>query len=225
LTRLWLIPEGASANEGAYLTYPLDDLLRLVALESQRYPAIVIGEDLGTVPAGFQQKLDEAGIFGLRVLWFEHDGTTFRQPAAWSRDAVAMTSTHDLATVAGWWTGRDLEVRAELGWATDQDTRAKDRLDLWQAFRDAGTVPAGTPMPADPAPVVDAAIAFVASTPSRLALVPLEDMLGLVEQPNLPGTIDEHPNWRRRYAPPADRFFDDPAIQARARSLTRRKQP
>jgi 4-alpha-glucanotransferase len=222
LTRLWLIPEGAAPTEGAYLTYPLDDLLRLIAIESQRHKAIVIGEDLGTVPDGFRQKLDGAGISGLRVLWFEHDGTGFRLPAAWSEDSVAMTSTHDLATVAGWWTGRDLETRARIGWEADTVTRAKDRQDLWHAFREAGVAPADD-APADPAPVVDAAVDFVARTPSRLALVPLEDLLGLEEQPNLPGTIDQHPNWRRRYGPPADRMFDDPDVAARARALTRRK--
>src|SRR5262249_6500620 len=110
-TRLWLIPEGAKPNEGAYLAYPADDLLRLAALESQRHRAIVIGEDLGTVPAGFRERLAQTGIDGMRVLWFEKDANRFRQPRKWARSAVAVTTTHDLPTVAGWWRGADIETR------------------------------------------------------------------------------------------------------------------
>ena len=108
LTRLWLIPQGADPADGAYLAYPLGDLLRLLALESQRHAAIVVGEDLGTVPAGFREELEIAGLHGMRVLWFERNGHEFSPPDAWDHYAVAMTSTHDLPTVAGWWHGSDI---------------------------------------------------------------------------------------------------------------------
>src|SRR5262249_29172556 len=131
LMRLWVIPNGAQASEGAYLSYPLEDLLRLIALESHRHKAIVIGEDLGTVPSGFRERLAAAGIYGMGVLWFERKRTGFVPPRNWSTHAAAMTSTHDLPTVSGWWRGRDLEVRNESGFigdlAGERETRKEDR--------------------------------------------------------------------------------------------------
>ena len=115
LARLWVVPDGASAKDGAYIAFPLTDLLRLIALESTRNKAIVLGEDLGTIPEGFQDRLADAGTLGMRVLWFEKKHDLFTDPATWTPAAAAMTSTHDLATVAGWWSGRDLQWRSQLG--------------------------------------------------------------------------------------------------------------
>ncbi|WP_153102250.1 4-alpha-glucanotransferase [Paraburkholderia hayleyella] len=243
LRRLWLIPEGASAKEGAYLRYPLDDMLRLIALESWRHRAIVIGEDLGTVPAGFRERLSALGIAGIRTLWLERsdNGRDFLPPQSWTREAMATTTTHDLPTIAGWWSGRDIAWRAESGQlparedgqdavAGAQAERAMERCALWTALREAGVIATGgagsgrpapdTPPPPGAAPV-EAALAFVAATPSQLAMYPLEDLLGLIEQPNLPGTIDEHPNWRRRLATPVAALFDDPVLMARLAVATR----
>ena len=115
LNRLWVIPDGADGSEGSYLSFPEQDLLRLVALESYRHKAVVLAEDLGTVPEGFTERLRDAGIDGMRVLWFERDkNQQFTPPAHWTSRAAAMTSTHDLPTVAGWWKGRDIEWREEL---------------------------------------------------------------------------------------------------------------
>jgi len=230
LTRLWLVPEGAPPGEGAYLSYPLDDLLRLVALESQRHQAIVIGEDLGTVPAGFRERLARTGIAGMRVLWFERERQRFRPPDVWPNNAVAMTTTHDLPTVAGWWRGADIDTRDQLGVlgepaARARRTRKQDRARLWQAFGDAGVTTGARPGTGNPGRALDAALGFVAGTPARLALVPLEDALGLVEQPNVPGTIDQHPNWRRRIAPAATDMLDLPDVAARLAIVDRyRKQ-
>ena len=226
LKRLWVIPKGASPADGAYLTYPFDDLLRLVKLKSARHRAVVVGEDLGTVPPGFQNKLDHAGIAGMRVLWFERNAAKFTSPTRWSSHAVATTSTHDLPAVAGWWRGADIETRERLqilGPNSDnqaqQHQRQADRTQLWKAFRSAGVADAAMPASSDTAPVVDAAVKFIAATPSPLVILPLEDALGLTEQPNLPGSIDEHPNWRRRYRPAADQIFNDQDVAARAQSL------
>jgi 4-alpha-glucanotransferase len=208
LARLWLVPDGASPAEGAYLRFPRDEMLRLAALESWRHRAILIGEDLGTVPPGLRDILAELGILGMRVLWFERDekGAGFADAADWPREIAAMTTTHDLPTVAGWWAGRDIEWRGKLdlfGSSTtterEAEARRKDRVALWTAFRDAEAA-SGPPPAADASTeeVVTAAIDFVAETPAALALIPVEDILGLVEQPNLPGTTDEHPNWRQR---------------------------
>ena len=225
LQRLWLVPEGASSAEGAYLDYPLDDFLRLLALESHRHGAVVIGEDLGTVPRGFRRRLTQAGIAGMDVMWFERNRGSFRTPARWRRDAVSMTTTHDLPTVAGWWRGNDIDVRSALGLsaAGEAEQRQRDRRRLWQAFAAAGTAEGPAPAPDDPAPAVDAALGFVASSPAALMLAPLEDLLGLADQPNLPGTIDQHPNWRRRLEPPAAKLFDDPVVARRAAAIVARR--
>jgi 4-alpha-glucanotransferase len=227
--RLWVIPTGASSGEGAYLAYPLDDLFRLTALESHRQRAVVIGEDLGTVPPGFRGRLRRAGIYGMSVLWFERTAKRFKKPAAWPAEAVAMTSTHDLATVAGWWRGSDLDEWARCGVVTDipegQAVRSTERKMLCRAFVSAGVADARLPAPDDGARAADAAVKFIAATPSRLALLPLEDALASTEQPNLPGTIDEHPNWRRRYPGDAATLLDDPAVRQRVGSLAARGVP
>lgn len=229
LLRLWVIPNGAGPREGAYLAYPIDDLLRLTALESHRHRAIIIGEDLGTVPAGFRQLLSQTGIYGTQVLWFERQKTCFLPPQDWSANAAAMTSTHDLPPVAGWWQGHDIETRERLeptASSNDEKTiRQNDRKALWRSLIRAKAASAEMPSPSEPDRAVNAALKFVAKTPCRIAIIPLEDALGLEEQPNLPGTIDEHPNWRRRYPGKADELLDSPGVRERLKPLTRRGRP
>ena len=232
LRRLWVIPHGAASSEGAYLTYPLDDFLRVLAIESWRARAIVIGEDLGTVPEGLRPKLSERGVLGMRVLWFEREDDGGYIPAAsWSREAVAMTGTHDLPTVAGWWSERDIDLTWSLGRssqakseADDRTRRAGERERLWQVFAESGAAAADQPAPEDTQPVVDAALAHIGSTPSSLAILPAEDIFGLVEQPNLPGTLDEHPNWRRRMPDSTDAMLAQPAVAARVDRLNQRRK-
>ncbi len=225
LRRLWLVPEGESAKDGAYLRYPLEDLLRLIALESWRYKAIVVGEGLGTVPPGFTERLQEHGLLGIRVLWFERaeEGDGFKPPREWDSGVTATTTTHDLPTVTGWWRGEDIVLRSKIGQTMARDDgrdavevaleeRGEDRAHLWRAFQDAEIAPEDIDVPdIDHAPV-DEALAFVAATPAPLVTYPLEDLLALLEQPNLPGSIDEHPNWRRRMTKPVDELFLDDAF-------------
>lgn len=230
LQRLWVVPRGADAADGAYLRYPIDDLLRLLALESHRHRAVVIGEDLGTLPEGFHERMRRAGILGMRVLWFEQgkDGA-FRPPAQWSRDAAAMTTTHDLPTVLGWWGGRDIAWRERLSRfpsaeAAEEERRrrGREREAMWSAFRASGaTDRADTPAPEEGEPVLDAALAHTGGAACRLAILPLEDVLGLPEQPNLPGTVDGHPNWRRRLPGEAGALLDDPQVSRRLELLAR----
>ena len=223
LARLWLIPEGASPADGAYLNYPVSDLLRLLALESVRHNVVVIGEDLGTVPEGFHDMLEQSGIHGMRVLWFERDAQTgFVSPRGWGSTDVAMTSTHDLPTVAGWWKGSDIDVRHQhgrLGEGVDPDSvrkqREQDRPRLWNAFVREHVGEGPVPNPDETDRVVDAAVRFIAKTEVPLSLIPLEDLLGQVEQPNLPGTVTEHPNWRRRLPVSADVVLEDEAVARR----------
>jgi 4-alpha-glucanotransferase len=212
LMRLWVIPDGASPTEGAYLRYPMQDLLRLVALESHQHRAIVIGEDLGTVPHGFREELERRGLAGMQVLWFENERGAFIPPSSWRKDAVAMTTTHDLPTIVGWWRERDIDWRSELHLYPDgvdprNERRARDgeRRALWSALKQAGCAQGDAPPPESPEAVVNGAIEYVGITPCRLAMVPIEDILALEEAPNLPGTVHEHPNWRHRL-PPGDPF-------------------
>jgi 4-alpha-glucanotransferase len=205
LNRLWVIPEGAGPQDGVYLHYPMHALMTLLAERSRRHRAIVIGEDLGTVPDGFREAVREAGMLGMEVMWFQREGRRFLRPERWSKHAAALTTTHDLPTVAGWWRGRDIDWLEKLGRKSEHGSiaderwaRGEDRSHLWSAI---GSGP--QPEPQDPERVVEAALAFVGRTPCEIALVPIEDVLGVVEQPNIPGTIDEHPNWRRRL-PPGD---------------------
>lgn len=229
LQRLWVVPKGAGAADGAYLRYPVDDLLRLLALESHRHRAVVIGEDLGTVPEGFHERMERAGILGMRVLWFEQekDGS-FRDPGHWSREAAAMTTTHDLPTVLGWWRGRDIEWRDSLSLFPSADTakveqerRGHDRAALWSAFRASGAAKGddSVPAPEETDRVLDAALAHTGRAACRLAILPLEDVLGLPEQPNLPGTVEGHPNWRRRLHGDAGTLLDDPRVSRRLETL------
>jgi 4-alpha-glucanotransferase len=228
LRRLWLVPEGESAKGGAYLRYPFEDLLRLIALESWRHGAIVVGEDLGTVPPGFSERLQQQGLLGIRVLWFERaeDGERFQLPGEWSNGVTATTTTHDLPTVNGWWRGEDIGWRSKIGQTASREdgrdpveaameARGEDRRHLWRAFQEAGVAPGEVKVPPiDKAPV-DEALLFVGLTPAPLVTYPLEDLLGLAEQPNLPGSIDEHPNWRRRLALPVEEMFANAAFSDR----------
>jgi 4-alpha-glucanotransferase len=226
LLRLWVIPIGAEPADGAYLTYPLNDLMRLIALESHRHRSIIVGEDLGTIPAGFDRRLAEGAVYGMRVLWFERERGRFKPPQGWHNAAAAMTSTHDLPTVAGWWSANDIAVREQVGLAPnateERVERSDDRKTLWRAFRKAKAAEGEPPAESDGGAVADAAVKFVGQTPSDLVLLPLEDALGVNEQPNLPGTVDEHPNWRRRYTSDAETLLEPTEVRERLAPLKHR---
>lgn len=220
LTRLWVIPTGQPCLQGAYLRMPVDDLIRLVILESHRHRAVIMGEDLGTLPPGFRKILGTAGIAGLRVMWFERRGCHFKPPQQWTATATAMSTTHDLPTAAGWWQGTDIVWREKLGMAGDSlKTRAADRAELWSAFRHSGAATTPAPGVQDGATAADAACAHLGRAACTLALLPIEDALALTEQPNLPGTIDEHPNWRRRLPADAQTIFTRPDVVSRLAAL------
>jgi 4-alpha-glucanotransferase len=228
LRRLWVVPDGAEASEGAYLQFPMDDLLRLTRLESSRARAVVIAEDLGTVPEGFSATLEAAGILGMRVLWFERDAERFLPPRSWPRHAAALTTTHDLATVAGWWSGHDLEWRARCGQLGDAGhehaEREADRVRLWDAFRESGAAHGEPPPLHATGQAVDAALRHIGGAACELAVVPVEDALALPDQPNLPGPQSEHPNWRRRLPGPAATILDEPPVAARLAGLREARQ-
>ncbi|HWE06244.1 MAG TPA: 4-alpha-glucanotransferase [Rhizomicrobium sp.] len=205
LKRLWVIPDGAGPHDGVYLHYPMHNLFALLAERSRHHRAIVIGEDLGTVPDGFRDAMHSAGMLGMEVLWFQRDGRRFLPSERWSKHAAALTTTHDLPTVTGWWGGRDIDWLEKLGRKSEHGSidaerwaRDEDRAHLWSVIGHGLA-----PSPDETERVLDAAMGFIGRTPCEIAIVPVEDVLDVVEQPNIPGTIDEHPNWRRRL-PPGD---------------------
>lgn len=229
LARLWVLAENTSPKEGTYLDYPAADLFRLIALESWRNRTIVIGEDLGTVPPGFRETLRENGILGTEVMWFERDASGFFSPHIYSLRAMATTTTHDLPTVAGWWRGSDIADREGAGVldadnaAREVEARERDRAALWRTF--VACDAAGEPCPGwtDSDAVADAASIFVAKTPSPLVILPLVDALALPEQANMPGTVDEFPNWRRRLPGTAEEVFKNPRLRERLAALARNR--
>lgn len=276
MARLWLIPDGASPREGGYLRYPLAQLLRLTALEAWLHGALIIGENLGTVPEGFDAQLESHGLLGMNVLWFMRAAESEQEPAGaepgsdsdsglasassqdqgqsqnqnqsqgnrpppastvsppaadaaissksgapatppsakaapaafvppadWPVHAVAMTTTHDLPTLEGWWHGQDILWRSRLHlFGPDQqeadlrNERLADRAALWQAVQASSAAASMRGLPRQtPSAVL---LGYVASAPCPLMLVALEDVVGQLDQPNLPGTVSNHPNWRQR---------------------------
>jgi 4-alpha-glucanotransferase len=193
--RMFLIPAHEAATRGTYVRYPLEAMLAVVALESAMRRCLVIGEDLGTVPEGLRETLGDWGLTSYRVLLFEREGNgAFRMPRSYPENALVTFSTHDLPTFAGWLSGHDLNVKRAIGVDPGEsgEGRAHAREALAEALRRAGAWNGeGTPS------FVDVA-RFLARTPSRLLVVSLEDILAVADQPNIPGTVSEHPNWRRR---------------------------
>jgi 4-alpha-glucanotransferase len=230
LQRVWTIPSGATADCGAYLRMPWADLARLTALEATRHGCIVIGEDLGTVPDGFRAELAQRHILGMRVLWFERDDIgRFRDAEEYPSNAVAMTSTHDLPSAVGWWSGRDIDWRDQLGLLGQgvdagqaRTERRATREALWATLRRAGLVDGATAPETLDAATMAELVGFLAAAPASLFILPIEDLLLLAEQPNLPGTTTEHPNWRRRIPGDVARWFDTPPASIIVRALAAR---
>jgi 4-alpha-glucanotransferase len=223
LQRLFWIPDGAAPADGAYVRYPFADLARIIALESERHRCLVIGEDLGTVPRGFRPAMQRAGLLSCRVLYFEREqGGAFLPPERYPRQALVSVSTHDLPTLRGFWTGRDLKWRDLLARFPDaaasknaNAARERDRVLLLQALRRAGLLPAGIDPECPPDEPSDELVLavhrYLSKTPGHLLMVQIEDALGEEEQPNLPGAMD-HPNWRRKLGRDLERFADAPTV-------------
>lgn len=216
LWRTFWIRHGDPPAQGAYVRYPFADLVAILALESRRAQCIVIGEDLGTVPAGLREALQRAGILSYRLLYFERrpDGSACR-PSDYPRHALVAIGTHDLPTLKAYWNGGDVGLRAELGILAEPAHVAAERA---RRQTDIGAIMdalAETRLRVDAQGGVvptEAAYRFLARTPGRIVMVQVEDALGLEDQVNVPGTIDTHPNWRRRLPLPVEAIFADPAV-------------
>jgi 4-alpha-glucanotransferase len=217
LWRLWWVPPGMGAAGGTYVHYDPEAMLGILALEASRAGAVVIGEDLGTVLPEVTEGLERMNMLGSAVLWFTRDDDDpdggYLPAARYPRNALASISTHDLPTAAGFLTGEQVRVRAELGQlagpvAEERRTADRDRAQLKAALRAEGLI---TRTSTDEEIVV-AMHEFLARTPCRFVTASLYDVLGEVDQPNLPGTTDEYPNWRMRLRHSLEDIAGDPRI-------------
>jgi 4-alpha-glucanotransferase len=209
LFRQWWVPRGNAPVDGAYVSMPTDELLAILAIESHRARAIVIGEDLGTVEAGVRRRLAAANILSMRLGYFER-----RPPTTWPRAAMAAVTTHDLPTIAGVWSGADLQDQARAGVPPDPD--AAERL-LARLTALAGV---GRGAPIDE--VVLAAHTAIAAAPSVLAIANLEDALRVRERPNLPGTIaPARDNWSLALPATIEELRNDPFVARVAGAMRR----
>jgi len=234
LLHLFWVPKGDTPAHGAYVKYPFDDLMAIVALESHRNSCLVIGEDLGTVPEGFRERMAEANILSYRVLYFEKEGDRFKSPAEYPRLALACVTTHDLATLQGFWEDLDIDLKHRLSLypSPDADTderqgRQHDRYLLLRALEGEGLLPNNRdPEDAD-AIGMDAALnvaihRYVAQSPASIVLVQIDDLMSENDQINLPGTVDERPNWRRRLSQPTQDLAEMPMVKALREALSAR---
>jgi phosphoglucomutase len=208
----WVPRDG---TPGAYVTMPRDALLAVARAEAARAGATIVGEDLGNVPEGLREALSENGILGCAVAQFERAGDGAKPPGAYPEAALASFGTHDLPTWTGWRQGRDIAARARIGDWPDAATAEA------QATRAAEV--AGFDAASEAAPGRQAARAtldaFLARTPARLVALQIEDILGLPDQPNLPGTTEEYPNWRRRLPLAPGDWIDHPDLACAARAM------
>jgi 4-alpha-glucanotransferase len=225
LWRLWWIPPGEPPGRGAYVHYDPEAMLGILALEAQRAGAVVIGEDLGTVQPTVTRTLHQRGVLSSAVLWFQRDwdadGQPFTPPQEWERDAMASITTHDLPTAAGWLHADHVRIRAELGLLDGPPERdyaqaAADRAALAKLLADYD-VPTDDP--------VAALHALLAAGAPRLLLTSPADALGVRRQPNLPGTVDEYPNWRIPLPVTLVEFFADEHVRAVVAPLRAARPP
>jgi 4-alpha-glucanotransferase len=224
LMRLFWIPKSEDARIGGYVRYPLDDLLAITALESQRARCVVIGEDLGTVPEGFRERLAAANILSTRLLFFEHDGTKLRPAAAYPRLAQVSIRTQDLPTFSGFWKECDIAISKALQLLRSPENEAqirRERSEMRQGIlallhTDAPQNPLGD----DVSAIAEELYRFLAESPSRVVMVYLEDLLGMDDQTNFPGTIEEYPNWRIKLSTDWRVALNHPRILGLARKLT-----
>jgi 4-alpha-glucanotransferase len=211
LFRLFWIPEGASPADGAYVQNAAQDLLAIVALESERAQAIVVGEDLGTVDPRARAQLMEMGILSYRLLWFEKD-----DPSRYPEQALAAVTTHDLPTIAGLWSGSDLEAQRQLALNPNEDGMREMRNRLAAATKSSERTPVRE--------VIRRTYTRLARAPSVVVTATLEDAAAVEARPNMPGTVDEWPNWSQPLPKPIEALVDSQDAQAIAQALSSRRR-
>jgi 4-alpha-glucanotransferase len=232
LFRLFWIPRGCPASIGTYVHYPADELLAILALESVRAKALVIGEDLGTVPDWVRERLGSACILSYRVFYFERTGPwTWKQPGAYPTQSLGVVTTHDLPTLTGYWEGRDIDTRAQLGLFSSEEARRRmlaerqqEKAGILAALRTEGLLPPDhsddpAHVPVMTAPLAESIHLYLARTPAWVVLANIEDVIGIGAQTNVPGTVDQQPNWRRKLSLTVDDLTHDPRFERLAAQL------
>ena len=227
LYRLWWVPAGRRSSEGAYVFYDLDDLMAILALESQRHRCLVIGEDLGVVPDAIRQAMPDFGVFSYRVFYFEwEDDGRALDPASYPRHALVTITTHDLPSLVSFWHGTDIALREQLKLYPDDALReavardrVRDRQAILEALHRQGLLPSavseqpasGASMSADLSSAIQA---YLARSHASIMMVQPEDWLYMDAPVNVPGTSDEHPNWRRKLSLDLEDWLQSPAVKA-----------
>ncbi|MEQ1794767.1 MAG: 4-alpha-glucanotransferase [Nitrospira sp.] len=232
LFRLFWIPRGMPASKGTYVHYAADDLLAILALESTRAKTLVIGEDLGTVPDWVRDRLAAAGVLSYRVLYFERNGDgSLKSPSAYPAHSLGVVTTHDLPTLSGYWEGTDIETRAKLGLCVSEEARRGalaerqvDKARMLAALRIEGLLPNGISEDPAQSPMMTTELMtafhlYLARTPSWVVLANIEDVLSERAQTNVPGTVDQHPNWSRKLSRTVDEIVRDSRFKILASQL------
>jgi 4-alpha-glucanotransferase len=217
LFRQWWVPRGFKSVDGGYVHYPLEDLLGVIALESHRNRTLIVGEDLGVVPDEIRRGLPQFGVYNYKVMMFEQKNGEFVSPADYTRTALATVTTHDLPTLNGWWSGHDIDLWEKLGFYAESSVgeraraeRAQERERLLRALRRENLWPEavdGAAMPGYSAALGKAVHAYLARSNAALVTVQIEDMIGMLEPVNVPGTSSEYSNWTRRMTASAVNIF------------------
>ena len=224
MRQYWVAP-GMEADEGVYISLPFDDILRIIALESSRNNCIVIGEDLGNVPEGFSETIQNSGLLSFKVMFFERwESGLFKRPENFPVQSISTIATHDTATLSGWWQGRDLVWREQLNLYpneeaghADRSSRAGERQSLIAALEDLKVIDISKAPQQEPALMnTELSVAvqkYLATSSSHIQLIPLEDALEIPEQVNIPGTIDQHPNWLQKLPIMLEDFWQVNSVQ------------
>lgn len=235
MLRLWWIPYGETADQGAYVHYPVDDLLAILALESHRHQCMVIGEDLGTVPQEIVGKLRRSGVYSYKVLYFENDNKVFHAPEAWPAQSMAVATTHDLPTLRGYWESGDLTLGKTLGLYPDEellsglyDDREQAKQGLLTALHQHGCLPQRAGKKALRMPmssILNRGLQrYIADSNSALLGLQPEDWLDMASPVNVPGTSDQYQNWRRKLAVSLEEMFADETVNRLIKDLDRRRK-
>jgi 4-alpha-glucanotransferase len=229
LFRQWWVPVGLGSTEGGYVHYPLDDLMSVLALESELHDCLVVGEDLGTVPPEMSRAMADRAAYSYRVLLFaKRADDSFLAPDEYPRRAIATVTTHDLPTLHGYWSGGDIELRRRLSLYPSEemrqhvaDERVRDRHALLAALEANGLQPADAS--AAPEAYTDAlshAIhVYLARTAAALVVLQAEDLIGMPDPVNVPGTNEEHANWQRKMTCRIDELFGRDAVRTLLRDV------
>jgi len=233
--RLFWIPRGAKAENGAYVIYPSEEIMRIVALESVRNKTIVIAEDLGTVGEDVRETLFRFRMLSYKLLYFERNypDPSFKLPARYSDLALCAVTTHDLPTLYGYWSGRDIEEKTWLSLYPDErlrqqqiSERERDKALLITALKSLDLLPQDFPVDRTSMNLMIPALCltiyeYLSLTPCRLLAVSLEDIVGILDQQNMPGTVDSYPNWLRKTPLTLERMMEKRSLIALAKILKR----